>query len=83
MCIGIPARITDIVPGFLPIATVDVAGQIRQCSLAYVPDATLGDYVLIQNGYAMDVLSEADARQSLEVIAEHNIISEGLSRPGQ
>lgn len=74
MCLGIPARIVSIDVGFMPTATIDVAGQIRQCCTAYVPDVAVGDYVLIQNGFAMSVLSEEDALLSLEAIQEHNLI---------
>ncbi|MDY0114838.1 MAG: HypC/HybG/HupF family hydrogenase formation chaperone, partial [Corynebacterium sp.] len=45
-------------------------GTARECCLAYVPEARVGDYVLIQNGFAMDVIDEPSARASLEAIAE-------------
>lgn len=74
MCLGIPARVLTIEPGLMPSAIIDVAGQIRTCCTAYVPEVAVGDYVLIQNGFAMSVLSEADALLSLEAIQEHNLL---------
>ncbi|QMV85957.1 HypC/HybG/HupF family hydrogenase formation chaperone [Corynebacterium hindlerae] len=74
MCLGIPAKITHLELGLMPTATIDVAGQIRQCCTAYVPEAQVGDYVLIQNGFAMSVLSEEDALASLEAIQEHHLL---------
>lgn len=74
MCLGIPARIVTIDEGLMPTATIDVAGQIRQCCTAYVPDVEVGDYVLIQNGFAMSVLSEEDALLSLSAIQENNLL---------
>lgn len=73
MCLGIPARIISIDEGLMPTATIDVAGQIRQCCTAYVPEVQVGEYVLIQNGFAMSVLSEEDALLSLEAIQENNL----------
>ncbi|MEJ5997410.1 HypC/HybG/HupF family hydrogenase formation chaperone [Corynebacterium sp. H130] len=74
MCLGIPARIVSIDEGLMPTATIDVAGQIRQCCTAYVPEVQVGEYVLIQNGFAMSVLSEEDALLSLEAIQENNLL---------
>lgn len=74
MCLGIPARIVSIDEGLMPTATIDVAGQVRQCCTAYVPEVAVGDYVLIQNGFAMSVLSEEDALLSLQAIKENNLL---------
>lgn len=74
MCLGIPARIVSIDEGLMPTATIDVAGQVRQCCTAYVPEVSVGDYVLIQNGFAMSVLSEEDALLSLQAIQENNLL---------
>lgn len=75
MCLGIPAKIMSLEQGLMPTATIDVAGQIRSCCTAYVPEVEVGDYVLIQNGFAMSVLSEEDALLSLEAIQEHNLLA--------
>lgn len=74
MCLGIPAKVTHIEEGLMPSATIDVAGQIRSCCTAYVPEVQVGDYVLIQNGFAMSILSEEDALVSLEAIKENNLL---------
>ncbi|MEJ5928375.1 HypC/HybG/HupF family hydrogenase formation chaperone [Corynebacterium sp. H128] len=74
MCLGIPAKIVSVDNGLMPTAVIDVAGQVRQCCTAYVPEVAVGDYVLIQNGFAMSVLSEEDALLSLAAIQENNLL---------
>lgn len=75
MCLGIPAKVLEVTDGPLPSAVVDMAGQQRSVSAMYVPELQAGDWVFIQNGFAMNVLDEEDARQSLAAIDEYNLIA--------
>ena len=77
MCIAVPCPIVEIVDGALPMARVRHGGTLVDCCLAYVPEARLGDYVLTQNGFAVQVLDAAAAAQSLAAFAEL-----GLDAPG-
>lgn len=74
MCLSVPARITHITDGPLPMATIDCAGTPRTCSLAYVPHAQPGDYVLFQNGFAIDVVEAQEAEQTLAALAEYQLL---------
>jgi len=65
MCVSIPARIIEITEGAMTMADVDVAGQVSSCCLAYLPDAGVGDHVLIQNGFAVELLDPQAAADSL------------------
>jgi hydrogenase expression/formation protein HypC len=47
---------------------VSFAGAIREVCLAYVPEARLGDYVIVHAGFALSVLDEEQARQTLDLI---------------
>ncbi|WJZ01890.1 HypC/HybG/HupF family hydrogenase formation chaperone [Corynebacterium freiburgense] len=78
MCLGIPAKILEITDGPLPSARLDIAGQERTCCLAYLPEAQVGDYVLIQNGFAMSIMDTASALESLATIEEFNLIQRDL-----
>lgn len=69
MCVALPARITAITPGPLPMAQVDLAGEQRECCLAYLPDVRVGDHVLIQNGFAVEALDPQAAADSLAAFA--------------
>lgn len=74
MCVSIPSKITEITPGPMPMGLVDVAGRPLSCCLAYVPEAQLGDYVLVQNGFAVDLLDPQAAAQSIEAFRDLGLI---------
>ncbi len=71
MCLAIPGRIIDILgTAFLPMATLDYGTTTRQCCLAYTPDARVGDYVIVQNGFAIVELAESEALACRALLAE-------------
>ena len=53
-----------------PVASVELDGVVRDVSLALTPEARPGDYVLIHTGYAISVLDEAEAQETLALFAE-------------
>lgn len=79
MCLGIPGRIVRIV-GLreFAMATVDVGGTYRQTCLAYLPDAAVGDWVLMQTGFAVELLDEASAQESLALFGELGVLGPGI-----
>ncbi len=71
MCLGVPGQILQITgPRELATATVDVAGTSRQTCLAYLPQAVVGEWVLMQAGFAVTLLDEASAQESLALFGE-------------
>lgn len=76
MCVGIPARIIEITDGALPMARLDLAGRLDECCLAYLPEATVGDHVLVQNGFAVQLLDPQEAADSLRAFVELGVIGE-------
>ena len=69
MCLSIPSKIVEIDEDNM--ATVDTMGIKRMISLDLMPDVvTIGDYILIHVGFAMNKIDEAEALQSLEVYRE-------------
>lgn len=78
MCLAVPGRIT-IVEGDPPLertAKVDFGGVARAVNLAYVPEAGVGDYVLVHVGFAISVIDEAEAER---IFAEFDRIEGGLA----
>jgi len=72
MCLAIPGCIESI-QGEEPIlrtGAVRFDGVVRQVQLAYVPEARVGDYVLVHVGFAISVLDEKAAQRSLELLEE-------------
>ncbi|MBI1390359.1 MAG: HypC/HybG/HupF family hydrogenase formation chaperone [bacterium] len=68
MCLGIPGKIVSIQNADPVYRTgeVDFQGAVKQISLAYVPDAKMGDYVIVHAGFALNVIDEDEARQVFE-----------------
>jgi hydrogenase expression/formation protein HypC len=71
MCLGIPGKITEITQdGSLLMGTVDFGGISREVCLDYVPEAQVGQYVLIHVGFAISLLDEDEAMERLNTIRE-------------
>jgi len=69
MCLAVPGKIVSVTGGEDPLsrmAKVSFGGVIREVSLAYVPEAGVGDYVIVHVGFALNKLDEQDALKVLE-----------------
>ncbi|EXJ17216.1 HypC/HybG/HupF family hydrogenase formation chaperone [Imhoffiella purpurea] len=69
MCLAIPAEIIRIDPD-TDTAQVSLGGVVKEISLALVTDVTVGDYVLVHVGYALNKISQAEAEHTLALIRE-------------
>lgn len=67
MCLAIPALITSIED---KEAEAEIGGIIRRISLWLTPEAKVGDYVLIHAGYAINVLDQEEAEETLKLFEE-------------
>jgi len=75
MCLGIPGRIVEVGPeGLMRMGKVDFGGVVREVCLAYVPEAQLGDYVIVHIGFAISQLDEEEAHETLKLMAEMGIL---------
>lgn len=72
MCLAIPGRIVAIADGtgFDRRGTVDYDGVRQEVALAYLPEAQIGDYVLVHVGFAITRLDPAEAERILREIRE-------------
>ena len=71
MCLGIPGKIIEIYEGNgLRMGKIDFEGVTREACLAYVPEAKLGDYAIIHVGFALSLLSEAEAQETLAMLRQ-------------
>jgi len=73
MCLAIPVRIVSIDGAE---AETEIAGVRRRVSIALTPEAKLGDYVLLHTGYAIGVIDEAEAEETLKLLEEIASLSE-------
>jgi hydrogenase expression/formation protein HypC len=75
MCLGIPGRIVAVEAGS-ELASVDVAGVLREINLALLDGPFLpGEYILIHSGFALERMSEQQARDALAVFEDGDMTS--------
>jgi len=67
MCLAIPAVITLIED---KEADVEIGGITRRISLWLTPEAKVGDYVLVHTGYAINIVDQEEAEETLRLLAE-------------
>jgi hydrogenase expression/formation protein HypC len=78
MCLAIPGKIASI-SGEDPLmrtGKVDFGGILKEVSLAYVPEAVVGDYVIVHVGFALSRVDEAEAQQVFAYLREMQELSE-------
>jgi hydrogenase expression/formation protein HypC len=75
MCLAIPAQILSV--NELRMAEVDIMGVTRKVSLDLVPEAAVGEHVLVHAGFAIQVIDEADAKETLDLLLQMDMFSEG------
>jgi hydrogenase expression/formation protein HypC len=68
MCLAIPGKILSIEDNesLMRTGKVDFGGIIKDISLAYVPEARLGDYVIVHAGIALTILDEKEAQKTID-----------------
>ena len=84
MCLAVPGKIVEITESDgLQMAKVDFGGIFREACLDYVPEAKVGDYCVIHVGFAISLLSEEEAMETLELLKQISNIEEELGpEPG-
>ena len=83
MCLAIPGKIESI-SGHEQLARpgkVNFGGIFKEVSLAYVPEAQIGDYVIVHVGFAISRLDEVEARKVFEYLKQMEDLSEFESEP--
>jgi len=78
MCLAIPGKIESI-QGDDPLTRmgkVSFGGILKEACLAYVPEAQVGDYVIVHVGFALSRLDEAEAQKVFEYIRQMEELAE-------
>ncbi len=77
MCLGVPGKIVEIYESNqLLMGKIDFGGVTREACLVYVPEAQIGDYTVIHVGFALHLISEDEARETLELLQQIADMSE-------
>ena len=82
MCLGVPGKVIDVrEERGTTMATVDFGGVHKDVCLAYTPEAEVGDYAVIHAGFAITLLDEESALQTLALFDEIGLLEEELGVP--
>jgi hydrogenase expression/formation protein HypC len=77
MCLAVPGKILSTSgEDFARMARVSFGGIMKEVSLAYVPEARDGEYVLVHVGFAISVVDEAEALQTFELLKQMGELEE-------
>jgi len=71
MCLGIPGKILTIYEDHgTKMAKIDFGGVSREACIEVIPDAKPGDWTIVHAGFALNLLSEEEAQETLEILRE-------------
>jgi len=74
MCVAIPAKVKSI-DGLM--ADVEIGGVSRQVSLQLTPEAQKDDYVLVHAGFAIHIIDEEEAQETMKLFQELQALEDG------
>jgi len=78
MCLGVPGKVVavEVTDLGLTMGTVSFGGIRKEVCLAYVPEARVGDYVIVHVGFAIHKIDEAEARVVFQMLREMDELAE-------
>ena len=77
MCLAVPGKILNIEgDDVLRSGKVNFGGIVKQVNLSYVPEANIGDYVVVHVGFALSVVDEEQARQVFDYLQSMGELAE-------
>ena len=77
MCLGIPGKILTIYENHgTKMAEIDFGGVRREACIEVIPDAKPGDWTIIHAGFALNLLSEDEALETLDILREISELAE-------
>lgn len=85
MCLGVPGKIIriDDSPIGMTMGRVSFGGVVKEVCLIYVPEAQVGDYVVVHVGFAISRIDEAEAVQVFRYLQEMDDLAElQIAQPG-
>ena len=77
MCLAVPGKILSIEgEDFARIGRVSFGGIVKEVSLAYVPEAAVGDYAIVHVGFAISLLDEQEALRTFDYLKQMGELAE-------
>jgi len=81
MCLAIPGKVlTSEDLGFARTGRVQFGGIVREVCLDFVPEAGIGDYVMVHVGFAISKVDEAEAQRTYQLLSEMGLLQEELAQ---
>ena len=78
MCLAVPGKIIEIQENHLRMGRVSFDQVVKEASLALVPKAKVGDYVIIHAGMALEIVDEENAQKVLDAFKELEAYDMGM-----
>lgn len=76
MCLAVPGKILDSIESHgIRIGRVQFGGIVRQVRLDFVPEAVVGDYVMVHVGFAISRVDPAEARRTYQLLEEMDLLA--------
>ena len=77
MCLGVPGKVVEVYAEHgVRMAKVDFGGVCKRVCLEHVPEAEVGQYVVVHVGFALEAIDEAEARRVFEYLEQMNQLDE-------
>jgi hydrogenase expression/formation protein HypC len=71
MCLAVPGKIIEIYDTQgVKMGKIDFGGVVREACLEYVPEAQIGEYAVVHVGFALNIVSESEAQETLKLLKE-------------
>ena len=71
MCLGVPGKIIEILSGVgMRMCKVDFGGVTREVCIEALPEAKVGDWTIVHAGFALNLLSQEEAQETLDLLNE-------------
>jgi len=83
MCLAVPGKVLNLFGDdpLMRTGRVDFGGIVKEINLAFVPEARIGDYVLVHVGFAITVIDEREAARVFEHLREISELTEEAGAP--
>jgi hydrogenase expression/formation protein HypC len=82
MCLAVPGKVIEIHgQDTLRAGAVSFGGIVKNVNLAYVPEAKVGDYVIVHVGFAISIVDEAEAMSTFKFLQEMGDLKELEEQP--
>lgn len=79
MCLGIPGKVTEVyTDNQMRMGKVDFGGVLQEVCLEAVDEVKIDDYVIVHAGFALSILSEEDAMETLKILEEMSLLADEM-----